>query len=243
LDRSGVDRAADPGHPGVALEIAILEKVKLRPKKKAGRTRRTRRSTEEIIDRLMEAACEEFERNGYAGTTTAAIARKARVAEALILSHFGSKAKLFQDSIFKPLNRHFLDFCTTHLVDAGDEISLRQESQRYIAELRQFLQRHSKMLVSLVVTQMYTSDNVEGVSRVQGLHDYFSRAAAVSMKRLAGKPKIDPKLMTRVSFATLLACVIFKDWLFPEGLASEEEISAAIGDFVLDGVNANDHSR
>jgi hypothetical protein len=33
--------------------------------------------------------------------------------------------------------------------------------------------------------------------------------------------------------------VIFKDWLFPEGLASQDEISAAIGDFVMDGVNAN----
>ena len=208
-------------------------------KKKAKRTRRARRSTKEIIDRLMEAACEEFERNGYAGTTTAAIARKARVAEALIFSHFGSKAKLFQDSIFKPLNEHFLKFTTTHLVDPGDKNSLRHGTQQYIAELRQFLERHSKMLASLVVTQMYTSDNVEGVSRVQGLHDYFSRAAATSMKRLAGNPKIDPKLMTRVSFATLLACVIFKDWLFPAGLASEAEISAAIGDFVMDGINAN----
>jgi hypothetical protein len=61
----------------------------------------------------------------------------------------------------------------------------------------------------------------------------------MSMRRMVGKPKIDPKLMTRVSFGTLLACVIFRDWLFPEGIATEEQISAAISDFVMDGVNAN----
>jgi AcrR family transcriptional regulator len=212
-----------------------------RQKKPAKRTRRPRRSTEEIKDRLMEAACDEFERNGYAGTTTASIARRARVAEALIFSHFGSKAKLFQDSIFKPINRHFLDFTSTHLVDAADADGLRLGTHQYICELRGFLERHSRMLVSLVVAQMYTSDNVEGVSRVQGLHDYFDRAATMSMRRLVGKPKIDPKVMTRISFGTLLACVIFKDWLFPEGLATQEQISAAISDFVMDGINANAH--
>ena len=68
----------------------------------------------------MEAASEEFEHNGYAGTTTAAIAQKAGVAEWLIFNHFGSKAKLFHDSIFKPLNQQFLDFCVTRLADTED---------------------------------------------------------------------------------------------------------------------------
>ena len=78
------------------LERFILPKHDLRPKKKTKQTRRPRRSTEEIVDNIMEAACDEFERNGYPGTKTAAIARKAGVAEALIFSNFGSKARLFQ---------------------------------------------------------------------------------------------------------------------------------------------------
>jgi hypothetical protein len=63
------------------------------------------------------------------------------------------------------------------------------------------------------------------------------------MKRLSNKPKIHPKLVSRVSFATILACVIFKDWLFPEGLASEGEISAAVSDFILEGLSANADSQ
>ena len=211
---------------------------KVRQQKKTTQTGRRRRSTEEIKDRIMEAAGEEFERNGYAGTTTAAIARKARVGEALIFSNFGSKAKLFHDSVFNPLDRHFQDFCATHVVDADDTNGRRKEARQYILELQEFVQRHSEMLKSLVAAQMYTSDDVAGLSQFQGLHDYFARAAAKAMTRLEGTP-IDPKLLARISFATVLACVIFKDWLFPKWLATKHEIGAAIADFIMDGINAD----
>jgi AcrR family transcriptional regulator len=221
------------------LERLILPKGDSRQRTKTTRQRRPRRSTEEIIDRLLEAAGTEFERNGYAGTKTAAIARKAGVAEPLIFNHFGSKAKLFHDSIFKPLDRHFLQFCATHLVDVDDAEGMREGTRQYILELQEFIRRHSRMLRSLVAAQMYESRQVKGLSHIEGLHDYFSRGAARTMSRLVAKPKIDPRLITRVSFATILACIIFKDWLFPEGLASEDELRAAITGFVMEGLEAN----
>ena len=216
-----------------------MPKGDLRLEKKAGRTRRPRRSAGEIIDRLVGAACEEFERNGYTGAKTAAIAEKAGVAEWLIFTHFGSKARLFHDSIFKPLNQHFLDFCSTHLVDRGDSEGLRKETREYILELQQFVEHHSKMLISVLFAQMYEGENVEGLGRIGGLHDYFSRGAAMATERLTGKPMIDPRLIVRVSFATIIACVIFKDLLFPKGLATKDEIKAAVRDFVMYGLNAN----
>ena len=220
-----------------------MPKDTARQRTKVTPNRRRRRSTEEVVDRIIEAAGDEFEHNGYLGTKTAAIARKAGVAEALIFSNFGSKAQLFQDSIFKPLNRRFLEFCATHLVDPADPEQLRQDRREYILEVRQFIARHSRMFSSLVAAQMYACDNVQGLSEIEGLHDYFARAAEANRKRLTRKPKIDPKLLARVSFATILSCVIFKDWLFPRELASEEEIGAAISDFLMDGLNANEDRR
>ncbi|MDB5972226.1 MAG: transcriptional regulator [Hydrocarboniphaga sp.] len=214
-------------------KVTVVKRTKVTQKK------RRRRSTEEITDLLIEAACDEFELNGYEGTKTAAIAKKAGVTEALIFSNFGSKAKLFQDSIFKPLNQHFLQFTAAHLVGPDDEEGLKEGTRQYILELQQFIRRHSRMLTSVVAAQMYESENVQGVSQIEGLNDYFSRATARAMKRLSGKPKIDPRLMARVSFATILACILFKDWLFPKGLATQDEISAAISDFVMEGLGAN----
>jgi hypothetical protein len=46
--------------------------------------------------------------------------------------------------------------------------------------------------------------------------------------------------MVRVSFVAVLASLMFKDWLFPKGLASDADIREAIVDFVIDGINANE---
>jgi AcrR family transcriptional regulator len=209
----------------------------------AKKKRRARRSTDEVIDLIIEAARGEFERNGYDGAKTAEIAKKAQVAEALIYSNFGSKAKLFHDSIFKPLNQHFLQFCATHLVDADDTERAREWTRQYTLELQQFVRRHSRMLRTVIAAQMYASEDVQGLSQVEGLHDFFSLTSAISMKRFPDKPKIHPRLVSRVSFATILTCVVFKDWLFPEGLASDEEVSAAVSDFILEGISANARTR
>ena len=206
---------------------------------KAPKKRRKRRSTEEIVDRLIVAAIEEFEASGYAGATTAAIARRAGVVEALLFKHFGSKANLFQDAIFNPLDRHFTEFAAKHLVEAGDIKGRIKGSREYIGELQDFIDQHSGMLMSLVVTQAYEPSRIRRVAQVNGLHQYFERMAAMVESRLEEKPMVDPKLMARVSFAAILACALFKDWLFPDKLADKDEIRAAVTDFIMEGLNAN----
>jgi hypothetical protein len=95
------------------------------------------------------------------------------------------------------------------------------------------------MLMSLLVAQLYAPDNLDGLSHIQGLHDYFSRATAMATARLVEPAKIHPRLLARVSFATILACIIFRDLLFPKGLATQGEIRAAISDFLMEGLSAN----
>ena len=201
--------------------------------------RKKRRSTEENLDRIMRAAADEFEACGFAGATTAAIARNADVTEAQLFRYFASKAELFRESVFKPLNRHFIDFLSTQLSDAAKAETRGEKSRRYISELQQFMSEHSKMLMSLVVAQTYEPGSTDAVNEIDSLRTYFERGAALMTTRMAKTPKVDPKLMVRVSFAAVLACILFKEWIFPSGLASDEEISAAIKDFVMDGINAN----
>ena len=201
--------------------------------------RRKRRSPEEIMDRILQAAGEEFERAGYAGATTASIARAADVTEAQLFRYFASKAELFREAIFRPLNRHFVEFQSRHVGEASDNRSHRALAEEYIAELQDFAAKHSRMLLSLVVAQAYTPESSEGLSELDGLSAYFERGAAMMSSRLGDAPRVAPELMVRVSFAAVLANVMFKDWLFPAGIASDAEIGAAISDFVIDGTNAN----
>lgn len=210
-----------------------------RPKQRRPATRRTRRSPDDILSRIVKAATEEFKRGGYTGTATAVIARKADVTEAQLFRYFGSKSNLFRETIFKPIDQHFLNFINKHPPERSQGASAREMTALYTTELQHFIAEHSEMLTSLIVAQTYESGNAQGVSAINSLQAYFDHGAAMMRARIQGKPKVNPDLLVRVTFVTVLASIMFKSWIFPRGLASDEEITATINDFVMDGIGAN----
>lgn len=201
--------------------------------------KRKRRSSEEVRDRVIEAAGIEFERHGYSGATTAAIARRAEVTEAQIFRCFTSKGDLFRTAIFEPLNRHFADFQTRQRAIASDAVAYREGARRYVAELQDFIGRHSGMLMSLLVAKAYAQDPTEDGAGIAGLREYFDRGAAMMRRRFPGEHKVAPELMVRVSFAAVLGRVLFNDWMFPPGVAEEDAVREATLDFVIEGLNAS----
>jgi AcrR family transcriptional regulator len=202
--------------------------------------RKKRRSTEENMDRILRAAADEFKASGFSGATTASIARRAGVTQTQLFRYFASKAELYREAVFKPLNQHFLEFLSRSLSDATQMEARSDRSRRYIGELQRFMSAHSEMLLSLIVAQTYAAGGTAGVNEFDSVRTYFERGAALMASRMAdSSPRVDPKLMVRVSFVAVLACVLFKDWVFPAGMATEDEIRAAINDFVMDGINAN----
>jgi AcrR family transcriptional regulator len=201
--------------------------------------RRARRSTNDILNRIVQAATEEFKRNGYTGTTTAQVARKADVTEAQLFRYFGSKSNLFRETIFKPIDRHFLNFINKHPPVRQPGTSARAMTTLYTTELQRFISEHSEMLTSLLVAQTYESPDQQAASGINSLRAYFDHGAAMMRARIEGKPRVNPDLLVRVTFVTVLASIMFKSWVFPGNLASDEEITSAINDFVMDGINAN----
>jgi AcrR family transcriptional regulator len=209
-------------------------------KEDAAPPRRKRRSSEEVGERILEAAVEEFEQSGFTGATTAAIARRAEVTEAQIFRFYESKQALFRAAVFTPLNRHFEQFHAAAFAEPGGSASMRELAHRYIAELQEFMGRHSRMLMSVIVASAYSPGATDGLGELAGLRAYFERGAAMMTKRMGAGGKVDPHLMVRVSFAAVLASTMFKDWLFPEDIADDAEIQQAIVDFVIDGLRANE---
>jgi AcrR family transcriptional regulator len=207
-----------------------------RPVEGEGRERRKRRSPEDLISRILESAADEFRRGGYAGATTAAIARNAEVTEAQLFRYFGSKANLFREAVFKPLDEQLRVFLSTQ--PEGPTPPNVDETIRYVEDLQRFLSAHADMLTTLIVAQKYDREMAESVGEVESLEAYFDRGAS-NMSRRQPDAKVDPRLMVRVSFAGVLGCVLFKDWIFPPGMASDEEIRRAIDIFVAEGVSAN----
>jgi AcrR family transcriptional regulator len=191
------------------------------------------------VERILRAAAHEFMASGFTGATTAAIARNAEVTEAQLFRYFSSKIDLFHESVFKPLNQHFLDFTSSRLTDGAPAETRRDKSRRYISELQKFLNQHSKLLMSLAVAQAYGPARMDGMNEIDNLSSYFERGATMMASRMVGTPKVDPRLMVRVSFAAVLGSILFKDWIFPAGLATDQEISSAVEAFVMDGINTD----
>jgi AcrR family transcriptional regulator len=200
--------------------------------------RRKRRSPGELNARILKAAAAEFRRAGYIGATTAAIAQKADVTEAQLFRYFGSKSNLFREAIFRPLDEQLLQFTRTHVPDEGKRGDFAKMSALYIEGLQRFARDNASLITSLVIAQTYQSEPAHGIEAIGSLSDYFDRGATTLRGYAKGKPKVDPKLMVRVSFVAVLACIMFKDWIFPARLASDRQIGNAIRDFVLEGLNA-----
>ncbi|HMO68328.1 MAG TPA: TetR family transcriptional regulator [Novosphingobium sp.] len=202
--------------------------------------RRKRRSPQDLREAILAAAAAEFEANGFAGATTAAIARRAETTEAQIFRLFASKAELFRASVFAPLNRHFAQFHARALGETSQPASQRDLATRYIDELQDFIEDHSRSLMSLIVARAHGQVAGEGPEEIEGLEAYFARGSATMRAHRGENLAVPPELLVRVSFAAVLGSVLFRDWLFPPGLADDAAIRRAIAAFTIDGIGTGD---
>lgn len=201
------------------------------------RRRRPRRSTEEITGRLLDAAVHEFAANGYAGARTAAIAQRAGVVEPLLFKYFGSKANLFERAIFQTLDRHYRNFVENDPADAAGGDGWEEQTREYIGQQQDFLRENARLFMSLVVHESFDAEGGHGVEGMSGLQEFLDKMAEFADTRVADPSVTDAKLIARISFASLLACVLFRDWLFPKNIAPEHKIRSAVIDFVLKGAD------
>jgi AcrR family transcriptional regulator len=159
------------------------------------------------------------------------------VTEAQLFRYFSSKADLFRETVFKPVDQHFLRFLNEHMPEIRKAANTSAMTDLYATELQRFIRENAGALSSLVVAQTYESGTAHPT--IDSLHTYFDRCALLMSQRLKSRAKVDPRLTVRVVFGAILASVVFKDWMFPAGMASEEEITAAVNDFIKEGIRAN----
>lgn len=177
--------------------------------------KRTRRSAETVRALILESARELFSERGYSGTPTREIATRAGVAEVLLFRHFGSKANLFQQTVFEPLNRYIRDFQKEHLQRGDAAPGAEPETQDFIAGLHKLLSSNRQLLMSAVAAEMLEPEVADGLRDNEALHEYFNTAELYLEPNraayLVGLP-----LGVRFSFATALGVALFQDWLFAD---------------------------
>lgn len=207
--------------------------------------KRKYRSTDEIVTRIREAALVEFKANGFERSTTASIAKRASVTEPQIFRHFGSKAKLFRSAIFETLSDQLDEISKefhweeTGLMDARRKTG----SLRHTERLQAFLLDNSDLIKSLFIANAYGAFEAPQVGVDDSLANYFQLGTSIMERHSPATEGVPPRIMVRVSFGAILGCVLFREWLFPPGVASEEEIMHGISQFVFSGLDASHPER
>lgn len=207
-----------------------------------GAPKAKRRSPQQVLDDIVSAAYAEFKENGYERTTTAAIGRKAGVSESQIYRYFATKLDLFHASVFHPVEQDITDFYRQKAAQASGKYAgtINEVGEQRVAETLSFLKKNSDALLTLMFARTYVPD-AKGLGDIAGMAEFFrdSTEAVFKHRRPSGvRGKVDPNLLLRSLFLSVLANAVFRDVAFPPGIASEEEIDQAITIGVIEGMSA-----
>ncbi len=192
------------------------------------RTRRSRRSREEILDLIRNSALQLFADRGFSGTTTQEIARLADVSETLLFRHFGDKASLYDAVVSKPFLKIMETFRDEQRELAASGAS-RPNSRRQSGELFDFFEQNREMFSALMLGAA-ASDSKEPVP-LSGLEDTFRQAAEAIAEAHdhAGAPlPFDVDIAVRLTFGMVAAAVLLRPLLFSASNASPEQIRETI---------------
>jgi AcrR family transcriptional regulator len=192
------------------------------------RRRRQRRSREDVIGLIRDAALQLFAERGFAGATTQEIARKADVSETLLFRHFGGKANLYDAVVSAPFLKIMESFGEEQQQErrAGIEAP---NARKQSGELYDFFLENRDVFSALVLGNAAYDGN-EPV-RLAGLEATFRQAAdevASVYSRVGKEPPFDIDIAVRLIFGMVAAAVLLRPLLFSARDASSDEIRAAI---------------
>jgi AcrR family transcriptional regulator len=202
---------------------------------------RLRRTSQEIRGLLHAAASSYFAQNGYAGTSTRAIATEAGVSETLLFRHFGNKSGLFEATTLERFRASIDEFVARwdkRRVPAGGE---EAHARVFMHSLIRLLRSQRAIMLALLTLDSDDSD-VESI-QATALESFdqllvLIRTHALSHADGSLYPGIDAELTPPAVAGVVLAVTLLDQWLFQPG-ADRPTVSAVdqeVITYVLHGV-------
>ncbi len=139
---------------------------------------RLRRPSDEVQGLILSAARESFQLKGYGGTTTKEIAVRAGVAEALLFTNFGSKARLFEQAVAEPFDEFVADYIRSWREMAGGSTDT-ERIEGFIRGLLDLTERHRGLLADAIAPS-----SGAGSDRADGARNAVVRAVSRAIQRV-----------------------------------------------------------
>jgi len=192
---------------------------------KKGKATPGRKPSPVTRDRILAAARELFAAGGFKGTTTAAIARHARVNEALIFRHFPAKSDLYTAILQAKLADEQI---TKILRAAGCDKIPAAEALRQVAQ--GFLD-----CADTEFLRLYYHSALEGHDLAVGFYDQFVRRLILQVEELIRRGieegifrAVEPRMAAQ-AFTGMLRSYTLTRELFPDHALPTDDESVADG--------------
>jgi AcrR family transcriptional regulator len=200
---------------------------------------RLRRPSEEVQALILAAARELFQAKGYGATTTKEIAVRAGVAEALLFTNFGSKARLFEVAITAPFEEFIDNYVQSWQQMTGDAPEL-ERLEGFIRGLMNLTERNRGLLVDALSPRSNAAEKATDSARaaiVGGIANAFQRVHVLDE---GPHPwKFEPTAILAATHGLVMSTVLLDQFLFPaNGPAPDREaLIAELARFMLYGLS------
>jgi AcrR family transcriptional regulator len=170
---------------------------------------------------ILAAAHDEFCERGYARATTRSIAERAGVAEPLLFRNFGSKAGLFNEVVFGPMQAFMLEW-GEFMTEAGEEYDTEALAKRFVGGLYDLLRQNRGLIVTYLATRVFEPDVLDEPDDVPTFLEVIGLMDRATQERLApDKPrgrgtKATAKIRVheRINIGAVIAAALFDELLF-----------------------------
>ncbi|MFB1298527.1 TetR/AcrR family transcriptional regulator [Mycobacterium sp. pW049] len=198
-------------------------------------TPRTRRSSDEVRNLMLDSARELFRSQGYAATSTKSISDHAGVSESMLFRHFGSKSAIFEESVLRP----FLTFVEAFVGDwsnrAPADVVPELLADTYIDGLYRLCRNNIDLLVALSdscsdeqglgaarqASTLIQEHLTELANQVQQYHDDIGLT-----------PAMDPQMAVRLTVAIVVGTAHLGPGFFDR---ISERLTSDVAAFVVRG--------
>ena len=184
-------------------------------------TKRFRRQPGVGRELILAAAHDEFSERGYARATTRSIAERAGVAEPLLFRHFGSKAALFNEVVFGPMQAFMVEW-EKFYIKAGNDYDAEPLAKHFVGGLYDLLQENRGLIVTYLATRVFEPDvldepnDVPTFIEVIGLMDRMTQERVAPDNPRGRRTKVTAKIRVheRINIGSVIAAALFDELLF-----------------------------
>ena len=187
---------------------------------------------------LIEAARSEFIEQGYGGAKTREIARRAGTSEVTLFRHFGSKANLFRETVFQPVNDYLNEFIASELPADGPMEMSPENLRKFTSRLFEVITENAPLIKALVASFDYEDGDVSDIADLTSLNAYFSKSQSQLDLILSDESREIIKrsdIFVRIIFSSFLSLSLFGKWIFPEKNFDAREVVGIMQDMIIRG--------